>query len=95
MIKEYFVLQLNLPLENLFLYKNHILKCKKKNSKQEDLRNRVYFFADLKPPWSKSAIAKHFMKKNTPRSTIFSILQRKARKIGPKRIVGSRILILL
>jgi len=62
---------------------------KKNNSKEEDLRNRVYFFADLHPLWSKSAIAKHFMLENIPRSTIFSILQRKARKISPKRIVGS------
>ena len=49
----------------------------------------MYVFADLHPSWPKSAIAKHFMQKNIPRSTIFSILHRKARKIGPKRIVGS------
>ena len=49
----------------------------------------MHFLADLHPSWSKSAIARHFMKKNIPRSTIFSILQRKAGKISPKRIVGS------
>ena len=61
----------------------------KNNYKKEDLRNRVYFLADLHPLRSKNAIAQHFTKENILSSTIFSILKRKARKISSKRIVGS------
>ena len=63
--------------------------AKKNNPRQEDLRNRVYKFADLHHNWSKSAIAKHFMLENVPRSTIFRILQRKQRELAAKRKVRS------
>ena len=62
---------------------------KKNNPRQEDLRKRVYKFADLHHNWSKSAIAKHFMLEKVARSTIFCILQRKQRELAAERKVGS------
>ena len=55
--------------------------------KKEDLRNRMYKFLDLYSNWSKSAIAKHFKLEVLVRSTIFAIIQRKAKKIEAKRNV--------
>jgi|688.fasta_scaffold392819_1 transposase len=63
--------------------------AKKILSKEDTLRNRVYSFAELHPRWSKSAIVKHFMLENIPRSTIYNILHRKENKIGSNRKVGS------
>jgi transposase len=63
--------------------------AKKVLSKEETLRNRVYFFAELHPTWSKSAIVKHFMLENIPKSTVYDILRRKANKMDPDRKVGS------
>ncbi len=64
-------------------------KWQKNSSKVSDIKNRVYSFVDLHPTWSKSAIVKHFMFENIPRSTIYIILQKKANKIGLDRKVGS------
>ena len=62
---------------------------KTKIETEETLRHRVYRFAETHSNWSKSAIVKHFMVENVPKTTIYDILRRMQNKIGPDRKVGS------
>jgi hypothetical protein len=45
--------------------------------KESNIKNRVHSFVYLHPTWSKSAVVKHFMLENIPRSTIYDILKKK------------------
>jgi hypothetical protein len=54
-------------------------------SKEEDLRKRVYQFVEKHPGWKKNRIARHYKDEQIPKSTIYSILERKAKNIPPER----------
>jgi hypothetical protein len=49
----------------------------------------VYAFLDLHPKENKAFIVNHFRMENVPKSTMYDILQRKEKNIGPERKVGS------
>ena len=61
----------------------------KSSNNEEALRKRVYAFLDLHQKENKAFIVNHFRMENVPKSTMYDILQRKEKNIGPERKVGS------
>ena len=61
----------------------------KSSNNEEALRDRVYAFFDLHLKENKAFIVHHFRMEKDPKSTMYNILQRKEKNIGPERKVGS------
>ena len=61
----------------------------KSSNNEEALRKRVYAFLDLHLKENKAFIVNHFRMEKVPKSTMYNILQRKEKNIGPERKVGS------
>lgn len=62
---------------------------KKNESKEIDLRNRVYAFVDLHPEMTSASVVKHLKLEGYARSTLYDIPKRKENKIGVIRKIGS------
>jgi predicted protein tyrosine phosphatase len=55
---------------------------KKNETKEIDLRKRVYAFVDLHPEMTSASVVKHFQLEGIGRSTLYKILKRKENNIG-------------
>ena len=71
------------------IFLKHLFNIKKMTSNQDTLRKRVYAFHEQHFDKPDSFTVNHFKVEGIPRSTLYSILQRKADGISAERQSGS------